>query len=155
MRALFICSPGHDGLWAAAGAVHGHHEEEHGGVRGAAGQSLWVKGSKVKFWSYQYENQIFLAIVLNYLKKLQYGGKQLIDKAWYKTTSKFETNLYLLVAGKDNQLLRCEWRKSKRRRQNLKSDLCELVKNYTSRAGSQVKDCCHCYLKAASLRGNT
>ena len=81
-----LCSPRHNGIWTPAGSMHGHYEEEHGGVRGAAGQSLWVKGSNVKFWSYHYENQIFPALVLNYLKK--YGGMQLIDKAWHKTTSK-------------------------------------------------------------------
>ena len=37
-------SPGHPGLRAAAGPLHGHHEEEHRGVRGAAGQGLWLKG---------------------------------------------------------------------------------------------------------------
>ena len=56
---IIICSPGHDGIWTAARAVHGHHEEEHWGVRGAAGQGLWLKG---KNWEWSFANEVVIHI---------------------------------------------------------------------------------------------
>ena len=75
--------------------MHGHYEEEHGGVRGATGQSVRLKGSFVSL------------------------SKEIINQS--------SLNKKHFIPGKDIQLLSGEW--SKRRRQNLKSDCCELLNN--------------------------
>ena len=44
---LFIFSPGRVRLRASAGPLHGHHEEQGPGVRGAARKGLWNKGTDI------------------------------------------------------------------------------------------------------------
>ena len=72
-----LCSPRHNGIWTPARSMHGHYEEEHGGVRGAAGQSVRLKGSFVSV-SKEIINQSFLD------KKHFIPGKdiQLLRGAW-------------------------------------------------------------------------
>ena len=81
-------------------------------------QLVRVFGSKVltlKFWSY--------------CQNLVMQSRSEIP-TWSKTGRKLKFRNYnMFVPGKDIQLLRGECRKSKRRRQNLKSDSCDLLNN--------------------------
>ena len=72
-----LCSPRHNGIWTPAGSMHGHYEEEHGGVRGATGQSVRLKGSFVSL-----SKEIINQSSLN--KKHFIPGKdiQLLSGAW-------------------------------------------------------------------------
>ena len=72
-----LCSPRHNGIWTPAGSMHGHYEEEHGGVRGATGQSVRLKGSFVSI-----SKEIINQSSLN--KKHFIPGKdiQLLSGAW-------------------------------------------------------------------------
>ena len=88
-----LCSPRHNGIWTPAWSMHGHYEEEHGGVRGAAGQSVRLKGSFVSV-SKEIINQSFLD------KKHFIPGKdiQLLRGAWTEKGDCCEVILQILAA---------------------------------------------------------